>query len=106
MNLYLIGFFASNGGSVLSNNGGSYEKNGHLNAHDISTMELDVLSRLAEGQTTKCIAAALSLTPPTIQLILESATRKLNAKTTIHAVALLLQEKRIPFRMQPLERAG
>jgi DNA-binding CsgD family transcriptional regulator len=58
-------------------------------ARGLTERELAVLALVAEGLTTREIAARLSVTPPTVETLLASARRRLGARTRVEAVALL-----------------
>ena len=50
----------------------------------------EILGLLSEGLTGQAIAGRLFLSPETVRTHIRNATRKLGAKTRVHAVALML----------------
>ena len=56
----------------------------------LSPREREILGLLSEGLTGQAIAGRLFLSPETVRTHIRNATRKLGAKTRVHAVALML----------------
>jgi DNA-binding CsgD family transcriptional regulator len=56
----------------------------------LSPREYEILGLLSEGLTGQAIARHLFLSPETVRTHIRNATRKLGAKTRVHAVALML----------------
>jgi DNA-binding CsgD family transcriptional regulator len=56
----------------------------------LSPREHEILGLLSEGLTGKAIAGRLFLSPETVRTHIRNATKKLGAKTRVHAVALML----------------
>ena len=56
----------------------------------LSPREREILGLLSEGFTGQAIAGRLFLSPETVRTHIRNATRKLGAKTRVHAVALML----------------
>ena len=57
----------------------------------LSRLEHDVLWRLSVGELKPSIADDMKLSVRTIDMLVESATSKLNAASPIHAVSILLR---------------
>lgn len=55
----------------------------------LSPRQLDILERVARGQTSKEIGAALNISPRTVETHLERMRMKVQAKTTTQLVALV-----------------
>jgi DNA-binding CsgD family transcriptional regulator len=58
----------------------------------LSRRELDVLSLVAEGRSTREIAAALWVTEETVKSHVSRVLRRLKARTRAHAVAIAYRE--------------
>ena len=58
----------------------------------LSRRELDVLSLIAEGHSTREIAAALWVTEETVKSHVARVLRRLHARTRAHAVAIAYRE--------------
>jgi DNA-binding CsgD family transcriptional regulator len=58
----------------------------------LSKRELDVLSLVAEGRSTREIAAALWVTEETVKSHVSRVLRRLKARTRAHAVAIAYRE--------------
>jgi DNA-binding CsgD family transcriptional regulator len=56
----------------------------------LSPREHEILGLLSQGLTGQAIARHLFLSPETVRTHIRNATRKLGAKTRVHAVALML----------------
>jgi DNA-binding CsgD family transcriptional regulator len=59
----------------------------------LSRRELDVLSLIAEGRSTREIAAALWVTEETVKSHVSRVLRRLHARTRAHAVAIAYRER-------------
>jgi DNA-binding CsgD family transcriptional regulator len=59
----------------------------------LSRRELDVLSLVAEGRSTREIAAALWVTEETVKSHVARVLRRLQARTRAHAVAIAYRER-------------
>lgn len=59
----------------------------------LTTREREILGLLSEGLTGQAIAGRLFLSPETVRTHIRNATRKLGAKTRVHAVALMLRSR-------------
>jgi DNA-binding CsgD family transcriptional regulator len=59
----------------------------------LSPREHEILGLLSEGLTGEAIAGRLFLSPETVRTHIRNATRKLGAKTRVHAVALMLRSR-------------
>jgi DNA-binding CsgD family transcriptional regulator len=59
----------------------------------LSRRELDVLSLIAEGRSTREIAAALWVTEETVKSHVSRVLRRLQARTRAHAVAIAYRER-------------
>ena len=57
----------------------------------LSRLEHDVLWRLSIGDTKPSISSDLNLSVRAIDMLIDSAVRKLNAASPIHAVSILLR---------------
>ena len=57
----------------------------------LTRLEHDILWRLSIGDLKRDIADDLSLSVRTIDMLIDSATTKLNATSPIHAVSILLR---------------
>ena len=60
----------------------------------LSPRQLDILERVARGQTSKEIGAALNISPRTVETHLERMRMKVQAKTTTQLVALVFNPNR------------
>lgn len=60
----------------------------------LSPRQLDILERVASGQTSKEIGAALNISPRTVETHLERMRTKVKAKTTTQLVALVFNPNR------------
>lgn len=58
----------------------------------LSRRELEVLSLVAEGRSTREIAAALWVTEETVKSHVTRVLRRLNARTRAHAVAIAYRD--------------
>jgi DNA-binding CsgD family transcriptional regulator len=58
----------------------------------LSRRELEVLSLIAEGRSTREIAAALWVTEETVKSHVTRVLRRLNARTRAHAVAIAYRD--------------
>ncbi len=58
----------------------------------LSPRELEIFTLLAEGLTGQAIAERLYLSPETVKTHIRNATTKLEAKTRVQAVALVVRE--------------
>ncbi|MDO8663555.1 MAG: helix-turn-helix transcriptional regulator [Candidatus Wildermuthbacteria bacterium] len=65
---------------------------------DISDREKEVLCLVARGYTHKEIAENLSITNRTVEKHVSSAIGKIEAKNTIHAIAILITEGTINIK--------
>ena len=61
----------------------------------LSPREYQVLELLADGLTGQAISERLSLSPETVRTYARNATSKLDAKTRVQAVALMVRGHRI-----------
>jgi DNA-binding NarL/FixJ family response regulator len=61
----------------------------------LSAREVQILAQLAEGQSNKVIARALSITEDTVKQHLKSLYEKLGAADRAHAVAIALRQRLI-----------
>ena len=61
----------------------------------LTTREVQILAQLAEGQSNKVIANALSITEDTVKQHLKSLYEKLGASDRAHAVAIALRQRLI-----------
>lgn len=59
----------------------------------ISTTQRSILAALKNGMTCKQIAAQLDMSPRTVESHLEKLRKKFGAKTTIHLIAMLMDEQ-------------
>jgi DNA-binding CsgD family transcriptional regulator len=62
----------------------------------LSPREHEILGLLSEGLAGQAIARRLFLSPETVRTHIRNATRKLGAKTRVHAVALMLRTAPLP----------
>lgn len=61
----------------------------------LTSREVQILAQLAEGQSNKVIAGALSITEDTVKQHLKSLYEKLGASDRAHAVAIALRQRLI-----------
>lgn len=66
----------------------------------LTRREHDCLALVAQGLSDNGIAARLAIKPVTVHAHIESAKRKLGARTRAHAVALAFLA-RVPFAQEP-----
>lgn len=59
----------------------------------ISTTQKSILAALQNGMTCKQIAVQLDMSPRTVESHLEKLRKKFGAKTTIHLIAMLMEEQ-------------
>lgn len=67
--------------------------NGHR-PRPISTTQMLILAALRNGMTCKQIAVQLDMSARTVESHLEKLRKKFNAKTTIHLMAMIVEEQR------------
>lgn len=73
----------------------------HVTDETLTSRELQVLDRVAEGRTNKLIANELGITPDTVKAHIKSILCKLRASDRTHAVTIAL--RRGFLRMQDME---
>ena len=61
----------------------------------LTSREVQILAQLAEGQSNKLVASALSITEDTVKQHLKSLYEKLGASDRAHAVAIALRQRLI-----------
>lgn len=71
---------------------------------DLSPRERETIARIADGKTTKEIAAELSIAESTVNWHVSNALSKLGASTRAEAVAIALRGDVRPIRADPTER--
>lgn len=59
---------------------------------ELTAKQLEVLKLVADGLLTKQIAGKLGLSPRTVEAHRDSASKKLGALTSAHAVAIALRD--------------
>jgi DNA-binding CsgD family transcriptional regulator len=64
----------------------------HGKSKTLTTRERDVLALLADGRTTREVAAALCVSPHTVRSRIKSSLHKLGARTREHAIAIAIRE--------------
>jgi DNA-binding CsgD family transcriptional regulator len=62
-----------------------------VDEEDLTARELEVMMLLADGYQMKDVAAQLGLAIQTVKFHQQKAARKLGARNTVHAVALLFR---------------
>ena len=65
---------------------------------DLSGRERGVLLEVARGNSTEEVAEVLNVSPHTVRTYVQSAMRKLDARTRAQAVAIAISEGTIEFK--------
>ena len=63
---------------------------------ELSTRELEVLTRLVEGQSNPEISVSLGVTPDTVKFHVENVFKKLGAKNRVVAAVLAVRRGLVP----------
>jgi DNA-binding NarL/FixJ family response regulator len=63
----------------------------HIIDDDLSEREIDILTRVAQGNSNKIIASQLEISEATVKYHLQSALSKLGANDRTHAVTIAVK---------------